>query len=108
MAKVTEGGGTAMGALMIDWTLNIGAIVQIAVLAIAGLTFVLAVRGDVSAVKSNIVDIKDELKELRQVLTIQVDHDGRLRRAEDDVRDIRSEIKELRHGEGFVLPLKPR
>jgi hypothetical protein len=55
----------------------------------------------------DITDIKEELKELRKVLTTQVDHDGRLRRAEEDLREIRTEIKELRHGEGFVFPLKP-
>jgi enoyl-[acyl-carrier-protein] reductase (NADH) len=92
---------------MIDWTLNIGTIVQILVLAGGALTFVFAVKGDVTKVKENITDIKEELKELRKVFTTQVDHDGRLSRVEKDVRDLRSDIKELRHGEGFVFPLKP-
>lgn len=95
-----------MGYLsMIDWTLNIGTLVQIGVVAGGIFAFIYSVKGDVSKVKENITDIKEELKELRKVFTTQVDHDGRLRRAEDDIRDLRSEIKELRHGEGFVLPL---
>lgn len=95
-----------MGALsMIDWTLNIGTLIQIGVVGAAIFAFVFAVKSDVGKVKENIADIKEELKELRKVLTTQVDHDGRLRRCEDDVRDLRGELKELRHGEGFVLPL---
>lgn len=89
---------------MIDWTLNVGTIVQIGVLIGGIFAFVFAVKGDVAKVKENIADIKDELKELRKVLTTQVDHDGRLRRAEEDIRVARAEIKELRHGEGFIFP----
>ena len=91
---------------MIDWTLNIGTIVQILVIAGGVFAFIFSVKGDVSKVKENITDIKDELKELRKVFTTQVDHDGRLARAEEDIRAIRADVKELRHGEGFVLPLK--
>ncbi len=91
---------------MIDWTLNIGTIVQILVIAGGVFAFIFSVKGDVAKVKENITDIKDELKELRKVFTTQVDHDGRLSRVEQDIRNIYSDIKELRHGEGFVLPLK--
>lgn len=91
---------------MIDWTINVASLVQIIVIAGGALAFILAVKGDVSSVKDDIVDIKDELKQLRTVLTTQVDHDGRLARAEFDIREIRGEVKELRHGEGFVFPLK--
>lgn len=90
-----------------DWTLNIGAVVQIIVIAAGAFAFIFAVKGDVSAVKNDITDMKNELKELREVFTTQVDHDGRLLRAEQDIRDMRQEIKELRHGEGFVFPLNP-
>lgn len=92
---------------MIDWTLNVGTLVNIIVLAGGILIFVYSVKGDVSKVKENIGDIKEELKELRKVFTTQVDHDGRLARAEQDIRALRADIKELRHGEGFVFPLKP-
>lgn len=92
---------------MIDWTINVGNLVQIVVIVGGIFAFVFAVKGDVTKVKENVSDIKEELKELRKVLTTQVDHDGRLRRAEEDIREMRGEIKELRHGEGFVFPLKP-
>lgn len=95
-----------MGKIVIDWNLNIGAIVQILVIAAGALAFIFAVKGDVAAVKEDMTDIKEELKELRQVFTTQVNHDGRLLRVEQDIRDLRSDIKELRHGEGFVFPLK--
>lgn len=103
-----------MGKLMIDWTINLGTIVQILVIAAGGLAFLFAVKGQVALLASNFIDmksdmtdVKDELKELRKVFTTQVDHDGRLTRAEADLRDMRDDIKELRHGEGFVFPLKP-
>jgi hypothetical protein len=96
-----------MAVDMIDWTLNIGTVVQIGVIAAGVFAFIFSVKGDVSKVKENITDIKDELKELRKVFTTQVDHDGRLIRAEADIRSLREDIKELRHGEGFVFPLKP-
>lgn len=92
---------------MIEWTLNVGTIVQIVVVAAGIFAFIYSVKGDVSMVKENITDIKDELKELRKVLTTQVDHDGRIERLEQDYRDLRADFKELRHGEGFVFPLKP-
>ncbi len=90
---------------MIDWTVNIGTLVQIGVIVAGIFAFVFSVRGDVLKVKENVTDIKDELKELRKVLTIQVDHDGRLRRAEEDIRSLRDDVKELRHGEGYVFPI---
>lgn len=93
---------------MIDWTFNVGTIVQIVVIAAGAVTFVYAVKGDVSLVKQNITDIKEELKELRKVLTTQIAHEGRLERVEQDVRELRADLKELRHGEGFVLPLVNR
>jgi|SRR4051812_36531201 hypothetical protein len=96
-----------MDYAMIDWTINVASLVQILVIAGGALAFVIAVKGDVAKVKENITDIKDELKQLRQVFTTQVDHDGRLKRVEDDIRTLRADIKELRHGEGFVFPLKP-
>jgi hypothetical protein len=92
---------------MIDWTLNVGTIVQFVVIAVGALAFILSVKSDVSSVRVDITDIKEELKELRKVLTTQVDHDGRLRRAEEDIRALNRDLKELRHGEGFVFPLKP-
>ena len=94
--------------MIIDWTFNVSAIVQIIVLAAGAITFVYAVKGDVSMVKQNITDIKEELKELRKVLTTQIAHEGRLERVEEDVRGLRADLKELRHGEGFVLPLVNR
>jgi ArsR family metal-binding transcriptional regulator len=92
---------------MIDWTLNVGTIVQIVVLLSGIVIFTIKVKGDVSMVKTDVGEIKGELKELRKVLTTQVDHEGRLDRAEEDIRSMRGDIKELRHGEGFVFPLKP-
>jgi hypothetical protein len=94
-----------MGLPVIDWTLNIGNIVQIVVIAGGVFAFIFSVKGDVGKVKDNITDIKEELKELRKVFTTQVDHDTRLARAEEDIRELRADVKELRHGEGFVLPL---
>lgn len=96
-----------MGKIVMDWTLNIGAVVQILVLAAGALIFTFAVKRDVTEVKDDLTDMKNELKELREVFTRQVDHDGRLLRAEQDIRDMRNDIKEMRHGEGFVFPLKP-
>lgn len=90
---------------MIDWTINVGTLAQIGVIIGGIFAFVYSVKGDVAKVKDNISDIKEELKELRKVFTTQVDHDGRLTRAEADIRSLRDDIKELRHGEGFVFPL---
>jgi uncharacterized protein (DUF2225 family) len=92
---------------MIDWTLNAGHIIQIVVMVGGIIAFIYAIKSDVAKVKENVSDIKEELKELRKVFTTQVDHDGRLSRAEQDIRDMKGELRELRHGEGFVFPLKP-
>lgn len=93
---------------MIDWTVNVTGIVQIVVLVAGAIAFVIAVKSDLSNVKVNVVAIMEEMKELRKVVTVQASHEGRIDRLEQDTRDIRSDIKDLRHGDGFVLPLQPR
>jgi len=100
-------------ASMIDWTFNIGTLVQIVVLGVGGLAFLFAMKGElgvlntkISSVETNITGINTEIKELRKVVSTLADHDTRITRCEDDIREVRTDIKELRHGEGFVLPLK--
>ena len=92
---------------MIDWNFNVGTIVQIVVIAAGGIAFLVTMKGKLAIVEASIGGIKEDLKELRIVITKQVDHDGRISRCEQDIREIRSDIKEIRHGESFVFPLKP-
>lgn len=92
---------------MIDWTISVGTIAQIVGFLGTALIFVFSLKNKVDKFEEKVGDIKAELKELRKVFTTQVDHDGRLSRNEKDISDLRTDIKELRHGEGFIFPLKP-
>ena len=99
---------------MIDWSFNVGVLVVIVGQIGSIVAFIYSVKGEIAKVSDRLTyitedftDLKIELKELRKVVTTQVDHDGRITRAEEDIREIRTDIKELRHGEGFIFPLKP-
>lgn len=86
------------GNLVIDWTINFQTMVELGILLVSATSFVLTMRGSLRLVKQEVIGMKEELRGLKDVVTIQVNHTTRLDRVEADIR-------ELRHGEGFVFPM---
>lgn len=80
---------------MIDYTINIGHILQIAVLLGGGLYALVLMRGTVSNLKEDMTDMKTEIKKLGEVLVTLAVATKRLDNIEEDLRD-------MKHGRGFV------
>lgn len=87
-----------MLAVNINYTINIGDIIQVASILGGGAYLVISLRATVDHVKRDMVDMKTEIKKLGDVLIKLAVTDTRLTNLEQDIR-------ELKHGEGFVLPL---
>lgn len=83
---------------MFNWNIDLGSVIQIFGFAVTAIYVAGAVRSDMNNVKGNITDIKEELRELRKVMTVQEALALRISRAEEDIRL-------MRKGEGFIFPL---
>ena len=81
---------------VIDWTLNVGTLIQVIVLCGGGLLLFANLQNKVSNLAINIALMKDDLKALNQVITSMAVYDIRIQNIEQDIR-------ELRHGDGFVM-----
>ena len=80
---------------MIDLTLTIGNIIEIATIAIGGIATLITLRVTVGNIKTDMVDMKAEIKKVGEVLIKMAVVNTRLDNAESDIR-------ELRHGRGFI------
>lgn len=85
-------------AVMIDYTITIGNIIEIATILGGGLLVLLQLKNTVGNLKTDVTDMKAELKKVGEVLIKLAVTDTRIANLEQDIR-------ELKHGEGFVLPL---
>lgn len=88
--------------MVIDYTISIGNLIQIAVICIGGVSVMFAMRYDIRALKKDDLALREELKgiqaEIKQIGTVlitQADQNRRILHLEDDVRD-------MRHGRGFI------
>lgn len=85
-------------AVVIDYTITVGNIIEIATILGGGLLVLLQLKNTVGNLKTDVTDMKAELKKVGEVLIKLAVTDTRLANVEQDIR-------ELKHGEGFVLPL---
>lgn len=86
---------------MIDYTVGVGNLIQIVAFVATAIYGIAVLRGTVGTLKSDMVEVKDELKKVAEVLKELAVTNKRLDYLEEDLR-------ELKHGEGFVLPLGGR
>lgn len=90
-------GGIQRMAVMIDYTITIGNIIEITSILGGGALVLLQLKNTVGNLKTDVTDMKAELKKVGEVLIKLAVTDTRLSNVEQDIR-------ELKHGEGFVLP----
>jgi hypothetical protein len=83
--------------MVIDYTITIGNLVEIASIIGGGLMVMITLRGDVANIKAEMGGIQLEVKKIGDVLITQADQNRRILHLEEDFR-------ELRHGQGFVQP----
>jgi hypothetical protein len=81
--------------MVIDYTITIGNLVEIASIIGGGLMVMITLRGDVANMKAEVSGIQVEIKKIGDVLITQADQNRRILHLEEDFR-------ELRHGHGFV------
>lgn len=82
-------------SVMIEQTITIGNIIEIASILGGGLIVFITLKNTVANIKDDVVGIQNELKKLADVITRMAVTDVRLTNLEQDIR-------ELRHGRGFV------
>lgn len=80
---------------MIDYTINIGHILQIVVILGGGFAALIVMRSTLTNLKDDMTDMKAEIKKVGEVLVTLAVTDKRLENVEEDVRD-------LKHGRGFI------
>lgn len=80
---------------MIDYTINIGHIVQIIVILGGGISALAIMRSTVANLKDDMTDIKVDLKEFGKAIVTLAVATKRLDNIEEDIRD-------MKHGRGFV------
>jgi hypothetical protein len=85
--------------MVIDQTVTLGNLIEITAILGGGVVALITLRGTVINLKNDMTDMKAEIKKVGEVLTTLAVTSNRLDRAEQD-------IWELKHGEGFVLPLQ--
>jgi hypothetical protein len=81
--------------MVIDYTITVGNLVEIASIIGGGILVMVTLRGDVANMKAEVGEIQVEIKKIGDVLINQADQNRRIIHLEEDVR-------ELRHGRGFV------
>jgi ethanolamine ammonia-lyase small subunit len=80
---------------VIDFTINVGHIIQILLIAGGGISALAVMRNIVATLKSDMTDMKSELRKLSEVLVILAVTSKRLDNVEEDIRD-------MKNGRGFI------
>jgi hypothetical protein len=80
---------------MIDYTINVGHILQIVVIIGGGVSALIVMRNTVANLKEDMTDMKTEIKKVGEVLVTLAVTTKRLDNVEEDIRD-------MKHGRGFI------
>lgn len=82
-------------SVMIEQTITIGNIIEIASIIAGGITVFVTLRNTVGNMQDDVAGLQTEIKKLSEVITRMAVTDVRLTNLEQDIR-------ELRHGRGFI------
>lgn len=91
--------------MMIDWTISLGSILQILAILVGGITFAYALLFDVRQLKKDVQSLGTKVELIGTVMVNLAKVDGKFNTIETRLDRAESDISELRHGDGFVLPL---
>jgi hypothetical protein len=80
---------------MIDYTINLGAMIQIVVIVCGGLVAMISMKSTVENIKSDMDEMKTDLKKVGEALVTLAVATKRLDHVEEDIR-------EMKHGRGFI------
>ncbi len=82
--------------MIVDASITIGNIIEISVISGGGIVTLAVLKNTVNNMKSDISEMKAEMKKFGEVLVTMAVTSQRIANAEQDIRD-------LKHGRGFVL-----
>lgn len=92
--------------MVIDWTISVGNLLQIAAFLVVGVLAFATLRADIRVLRHDMKNVQQEqevvsetMTHLSSVLTTVAVQNVRLDRAEKT-------IDEMRHGQGFVNPMR--
>lgn len=95
-----------MDKLMIDWTLSIGNLLQIAAFMVVGVGAFFTLRGDIRILRHDLKNMQqqqeglaDTMSNISATLTTVAVQDER-------ITQMAKTIDEMRHGQGFVSPMR--
>lgn len=88
--------------MIVDWTISIGAILQVASIIIGGLLALAALRASVSELQKDVSAMQIELKKMGDILTKMAVTESRLDNTDARLTIIERDVRDLRRGEGFI------
>lgn len=93
---------TGVVSLMIEQTITIGNIIEIASIIAGGITVFVTLKNTVANIKDEVKGMQTEIKKLGDILVAQADMRGEIKVLETRLLAVEQDIRELRHGDGFV------
>jgi hypothetical protein len=91
-------------SFMIEQTITIGNIIEIASIIGGGMTVFITLKNTVANIKTEVAGMQTEIKKLGEILIAQADIRGELKVLGTRLLAVEGDIRELRHGDGFVNP----
>jgi hypothetical protein len=89
-------------SVMIEQTITIGNIIEIASILAGGLTVFITLRNTVANIKTEVAGMQLEIKKLGEILVAQADIRGELKVLSTRISATEEDIRNLRKGEGFI------
>jgi hypothetical protein len=90
--------------LMIEQTITVGNIIEIAVIAVGGVSVFITLRNTVANIKADVDSLQVEIKKLGEILVNLARFDERITSLDKRVTAQGRRIDDLSHGDGFVRP----
>lgn len=87
---------------MIEQTITIGNIIEIASILAGGMTVFITLKNTVANIKTEVAGMQLEIKKLGEILIAQADIRGELKVLSTRVSATEEDIRNLRKGEGFI------
>ena len=103
-AKAAETGPS----ITFDWTINIGNIITLLALLGGGVFWLISTHLDTKGLRKDVTNLQTKIDTLSEILTKLGRHEERFTNNEGRISRLEDMQDDLRRGEGFVLPLKPR
>jgi prefoldin subunit 5 len=91
---------------MIDWTVNVGNLLQIAVVVGGGMWVFQSLRADVRIVKTEIDNLTKRQDQLGEAFKQLGDILRQVAVQDQRIAQLDKVVDELRHGQGFVNPMR--